>query len=145
MFGKGFSVVCRAVVEMVFRFQGYFLVCDSWYVSIPLLNQMFFWGANFLGTIKLNRKGLRAPGKDDKPFHDLKKLLEKSYDYEKGGEEGALLPSERGEKKKYQGFKKGHCEIRKVRGTPLVVCVQKDNKVMTEASNSIPVEQRTTI
>ena len=145
MFGKGFSVVGRAVVEMGLRFQGYFLVCDSWYVSIPLLNQMFYWDVNFLGTIKLNRKGLRGQGTDEKPFHDLKKLLERSYDYKTGGEEGAQLPSERGKKKKYQGFKRGHCDIRKARGNPLVVCVQKDNKVMTEASNSIPVEKRTTI
>ena len=75
MFGKGFPVVCRAVIEMGLRSQGYFLVCDIWYVSIPPVNQMFNWDVNFLRTIKLNRKGLRGQGADDKPFHDLKKTL----------------------------------------------------------------------
>ena len=29
IFGKGFDVVCRAMIDMNLRYQGYFLVCDS--------------------------------------------------------------------------------------------------------------------
>ena len=38
--------------------------------------------------MKLSRKGLKGKGKDEKIFENLKKSLEKDYDYKIGGAEG---------------------------------------------------------
>ena len=62
-----------------------------------MLVQMFYWGVNFLGTIRQNRKGLQGKGDEEKPFHELKKSLAKDYDDNIGGQQGVLLPS-RGKK-----------------------------------------------
>ena len=139
VFGKGFDVVCRAVFEMKLRFKGYYLVCDSWYTSIPLLNQLTYWVVNFLGTIRQNRKGLRGTGTDEQPFADIKKLLEKDYDDKLGGKEGSIIPSS-SKTVKRQGYKKGAFTNRKIRGQPIVVTIQKDSKVMTESANCVPLE-----
>ena len=137
VYGKGFSVVCRAILDLNLRFRGYFLVCDSQYTSILLMVQMLYQGVNFLGTIKLTRKGLQKTGKDpQRPFADLKKMLGKDYDPEIGGRQGAQIPSNT-KRKKQQGQKKGHFEIRKTKDISVVVNVQKDNKVMIEGGNSI--------
>ena len=141
-FGKGFDVVCRAVIDLNIRFMGYFVICDSWYTSIPLLNQLLYWNINYLGTIKLNRKGLGGENDGEHPFNELKKKLERAYDHDIGGIEGAQLP-QKGKRKKFQGFKKGHFVIQKVRGHPIVVNIQKDNKVMSEAGNCISMDSTT--
>ena len=139
VFGKGFDVVCRAVLAMKLRFKGYYLVCDSWYTSIPLLKQLTYWGVNYLGTIRQNRKGLRGTGTDEQPFADIKKLLEKDYEEKQGGKEGSIIPSS-GKTVKRQGYRKGAFTNRKIRGQPIVVTIQKDSKVMTEAANCVPLE-----
>ena len=100
--------------------------------------QMLYQGVNFLGTIKADRKGLQKTSKKDpqRPFVDIKKKLGKDYDPKIGGIQGAQLPSNT-KTKKYQGYKKGHFEIRKIKDLSVVVNVQKDNKVMIEGGNSI--------
>ena len=145
LFGKGFEVVCRAVLAMNLRYQGYFLVCDSWYTSLPLMLQLHFQGINYLGTMKLSRKGLKGKGKDEKIFENLTKALEKDYDYKIGGTEGAEISSSGRGRKKYQGYKKGSFEWRKIEGLPIVISIQKDNKVMVEGGNSTQIDRKVEI
>ena len=142
LFGKGFDVVCRAILAMNLRYQGYFLVCDSWYTSLPLMLQLHFQGINYLGTMKLSRKGLKGKGKDEKIFENLKKSLEKDYDYNIGGAEGAEIPSTGKKRNKKQGYKKGFFECRKIEGLPIIVNIQKDNKVMVEGGNSTQMDRK---
>ena len=47
--------------------------------------QLFWWDGNYIGTIKLSRKGLHGKGDDEKPFENLKKTLAKDYDPIVGG------------------------------------------------------------
>ena len=143
VFGKGFDIVCRAILDLNLRYQGYLLVCDSWYTSIPLMLQLFYWGVNYLGTIGSNRKGLKT-SQEVNQFSDLKRALAKDYDEKIGGEEGAEIPTS-GERKKYQGYKKGYFAIRKIDGLPVIVNVQKDNKVVLEGGNSIPMNETTEV
>ena len=39
---KDFDIVCRAILDLNLRYQGYLLVCDSWYTSIPMMLQLFY-------------------------------------------------------------------------------------------------------
>ena len=106
--------------------------------------QCFYWGVNYIGTIRLNRKGLEGKEENQKPFSDLKKVLKKDYDEKTGAIEGRYIVK-KGQKKYIQGFQKGYFEIKKLEGLPICVNVQKDNKVMTEASNAISMEEKTWI
>ena len=64
--GKGFDVVCRAVLDMKRRNRGYYPVCDSLYTSILLIMQLFWWGVNYIGTLGTSRKCLHGEGDDEK-------------------------------------------------------------------------------
>ena len=57
VFGKGFDIVCRAILDLNLRYQGYLLVCDRWYTSIPLMLQLFHWGCLLFGNHKIKSKG----------------------------------------------------------------------------------------
>ena len=94
-------------------------------------------------TIKSYRKGLKK-NQEEKQFSNLKATLAKDYDQEIEGEEGGEIPTCR-RRKKYQGYKKGYFAIRKIDGLPVIVNVQKDNKVVLEGGNSIPMNETTEV
>ena len=102
--------------------------------------QLFWWGVNYKGTIRLSRKGLHGEVDDEKPFANLKKTQENDYDPIVGGAVGKEIPKS-GKKKKYQGCKKGTIMNKKI-VKPILVTVQKDSEVMIVAGNSVPMKDK---
>lgn len=124
LFGKGYEMVMLGILGMDLRYMGYWVIMDSWFTGLPLLQHGRLWGVNMGGTIRHNRVGLDS--KENKSFAEESKKLKKTF---------------RKEKPEKGGYVRGHWTSFSAPKKPLVVSVVKDSKVFLGASNAVSSHQ----